>query len=449
MKTRTALIYLAVFLVLAGYFYYFEVVRREARLKEEEAARKLFEVEKDQVTALKLAKTDAELISLKKSDGWRIVDPLNTRADELAVGGLLTALETIKVEREVKDDAEDLKPYGLDEPKLRLSFLEAGTWHHLRVGTKAVVGDNFYASGDQENRVVLISSSGQRLLDKSLFDLRSKDLFSLKSEEVDAIEIKRSDNSLALARVEENRWQAADFPNLKIKTSKVESLVNRLVWLRAIRFLHQEQTDVARLGLDPAHIRISLSAKEKTVTLLLGNTEKSEGVYAKSEELPGVAMVDENLLKELPGNLPDLEDRTFLAFKLDQIRALTLEVDGETGRLERDGEKWKWAGDSDRKDPESWLVNSLLWKIQDLEYLPESPTQEQSPPETKMLNLALFSENENEIGTFVLAEVPAEKAKRGLLWFFKGGETKRSYLTSVESLQDLHESAKKLMTPES
>ena len=54
MRTRTALIYLTLFLVLAGYFYYFEVVGRRAHIEQEEAARHLFQVDKAQITDLQL-----------------------------------------------------------------------------------------------------------------------------------------------------------------------------------------------------------------------------------------------------------------------------------------------------------------------------------------------------------------------------------------------------------
>ena len=60
MKTRTALIYLAILLMLAGYFYFFEMVRKEARVKEEEAARRVFQVDKTEITALKIEKPSAQ-----------------------------------------------------------------------------------------------------------------------------------------------------------------------------------------------------------------------------------------------------------------------------------------------------------------------------------------------------------------------------------------------------
>ncbi len=448
MKTRTALTYLAVLLILAGYFYYFEVVRRKARTEQKEAALHLFQVERAMITSLQLDKEDSQPISLKKNAQWQIVEPISSRADEFAVSSLLTSLESLKMEREVETAAQDLQRYGLDRPKVYLSFLADGAQHYLRIGAKTVVGNQYYASGDQENRVVLIGATQQQALDKSLFDLRSKEFFTVKSAAVDGIEIERAEEKLALTKGAKERWQAEAAPEVKIKSSKVDSLLSRLLWLRAKRFLEKEAGSVAELGLAPAKIRVSLSTKEKTETLLLGHSIKDEGIYAKGNTLPGVALVDEKLLEELPGSLGDLEDRTLLTFNLDQIRAVSLELNGESARLERHEEKWKWLDHENRNDPENWRVNSLVWKLQELEYLPGDSPQRQSPPEDKQLKLVLLSEDA-KLGTFFLNAVPLEKTERGILWFFKNGGTAQPYWVSAESLRDLHENAKKLLNPES
>ncbi|MGD9035093.1 MAG: hypothetical protein PVF10_00965, partial [Syntrophobacterales bacterium] len=95
MRTRTALIYLTLFLVLAGYFYYFEVVGRRTRTEQEEAARHLFQVDKAQITFLQLNRGETKPIYLTKNGHWQIVEPIHTRGDELAVQSLLTTLESL------------------------------------------------------------------------------------------------------------------------------------------------------------------------------------------------------------------------------------------------------------------------------------------------------------------------------------------------------------------
>lgn len=448
MRTRTALIYLTLFLALAGYFYYFEVVGRRTHIEQEEAARHLFQVDKAQITALQLDKGEATPIYLTKNGHWQIAEPINTRGDELAVASLLTALESLKMERKVEAAAQDLQPYGLDQPMLHLSFLADGSRHQLRIGAKAVVGNQYYASSDQENRVVLIAGATQQALDKGLTDLRSKEFFTANSDEVERIELDHGKNKLVLTRAENKLWRAPAAVEVKIKTSKVERFLSLLLRLRVKRFLDNEEGNLALLGLDPAKIRLKISTQEKTETLLLGNTKEDESVYAKGGEIPGVAMVEKNLLKELPQTFSDLEDRTLLVFDLDQVKALALVLAGEAARLERNEDTWNWLGAENRKDPENWRVNSLLWNLQELEYLPGDFPRAQSSAEDKVLELVLYSKNDEKLGTFSLQEVPSEKIERGVLQFSKGSETARAYWLSGEALKELHDNVKKLLSPE-
>jgi hypothetical protein len=109
---------------------------------------------------------------------------------------------------------------------------------------------------------------------------------------------------------------------------------------------------------------------------------------------------------------------------------------------------WNWRGNENRKDPENWRVNSLLWNLQELEYLPGDFPRVQSSAENKVLELVLSSEKNEKLGTFSLLEVPSEKTKRGVLRFSKGSETARAYWLSGESLRELHENVKKLLSPE-
>jgi hypothetical protein len=448
MRTRTALIYLTLFLLLAGYFYYFEVVGHRTRTEQEEAARHLFQVDKAQITSLQLNRDETKPIYLTKNGHWQIVEPIHTRGDELAVQSLLTTLESLKMEREVEAAAQDLQPFGLDQPTLKISFLAAGSQRELRIGAKAVLGNQYYASTDPENRVVLIAGEERQSLDKSLSDLRSKEFFIANSDEIERIELDRGKNVLVLTRAENKLWRAPAAVGVKIKTSKVERFLGRLLRLRAKQFLDNEEDNLALLGLDPAKIRLEISTQEKTETLLLGNTKENQSVYAKGGELPGVAMVQKSLLDELPQTLSDLEDRTLLVFDLDQVRALALVLAGEAARLERNEETWNWLGDENRKAPENWRINSLLWNVQELEYLPGDFPQAQSSAANNVLELVLYSEQDSKLGTLSLPETPSAKTERGVIWFSSGSEEPRSYWLSGESLRELHDNVNKLLSPE-
>jgi hypothetical protein len=448
MRTKTALIYLAVVAALGVYFYYFEVVRPTSRTEQKETALRLFLIDKDKITSLQLDTGDPKPISIRKNGQWHIVEPIHSPVDEFAVRELLTSLTSLKMEREVKKSADDLQPYGLEKPLLHLSFSASNSRHHLRIGAKAPVGNLYYASGDQKNRVVLIGASQQQSLNKSLFDLRRKEVFTFEKDEVNTVAVERAEDELIIKKVQNERWQSDAKPGVKIKTSKVDNLLNRLLWLRATGFLDKEGDTVSQLGLAPAKIRVSLSSKQQTQTLLLGDSTKDHSVYAKGAGLTGIALVKDELLEQLPAGLTDLEDRTLLLFDVDQVEDIELQLDGETYGLERHEEKWNWVGEKSRDVPDNWRINSLLWALRELEYLPGDSPEGGTVPEDPLLKVELSSEDA-KLGTFLLKEVEGQKAARETLWFAKGSDSPQPYWLSSESLHEVYERAKKLFTPES
>lgn len=450
MRTKTVLIYLAILALLAGYFAYFEGARRKARLAEEARARLVFQVEEDKITALKVSPAGSKPMALAKDGHWRLTGPIEGLADGFALRGLVAALAGVKAERQVECATQDLRPYGLDQPSLHLAFEAVGVWHNLRIGAKTPVGDYFYASGDEEARVFLISASQERTLHKSLFDLRGKEPVTLKSDEVERIEIVRPRGTLVLTRSEGKGWQSPAAQAVKIKTAKVEALLNRLMWLRASRFVEQADTPGTRLGLNPPRARLILSAKDRRETLALGASESSRGVYAKSDRLPGIFVVDDDILKNLPASLGDLEDRALFVFDTtEQVAKVALVLSGNAGQLERQGSTWTWAEGGGGKSPEAWQVDSLLSKIKELEYLEGVPPTGHEPGDTAHLRLVLTSRGGERLGAISAGAVPSKETKRGVVWFAKDAEALKPYLVTPEALRGLEQGVQQVLKPES
>jgi hypothetical protein len=450
MRTRTVLIFLVILALLAGYYAYFEGVRRRARLAQEERARLVFQVDEGKIMALKVSSEGGKPMVLTKDDGhWRLTEPIQCGADDFALRGFVAALAGLKAERQVESAAQDLRPYGLHQPSLHLAFEAAGTWHNLRIGAKTPVGDHFYASGDQETRVVLVSASQERALHKSLFDLRDKDPFSLKSDEIDRIEIVRHKDTLVLTRTDGRDWRSPAEQKVKIKAAKVESLLDRLTWLRATRFVEEGKTAGARFGLNPPRARLLLSAKDRSETLALGASASSHGVYAKSNRLPGILVVDEDVMNKLPVRLGDLEDRTLFVFDTEQVANLALVLNGNAGQLKRQGNAWTWVDGRKAKPPETWQVDSLLRKIKEMEYLKGVPPAGQAPTDTAHLRLALTSAGGERLGAISASEVPSTETKPVVVWFAKDAEALKPYLVSADALRGLEEGMKQMLKPES
>jgi len=445
MRTRTVLIYLSIVALLAGYLYYFEGVREKARLSEEERTRLLFQVEPSKISALRVSPSGGKPMALVRDGEWHLTEPIQSPADAFVLRGLLAALAGLKRERPVEDATQDLRPYGLDRPTLLFAFEAAGRWHNLRIGAKTPVGDYFYASGDEENCVVLIAASQESALNKSLADLRGKEPLTLRTDEIDRIEISRREGTLVLARSKGKGWQAARDPALKIKAAKVESLLNQLTSLRALRFAEEAEAARARLGLNPPRLRVTLFAKERRETLLVGAPGSNRNIYVASDQLPGILVVDEDALKSVPAGLGELEDRALVSFEAEQVARLEVKLAANAVDLERQDDIWKRVAGEGGKPPEGWRVNALLRRVQELEYIEGAPPTAQEPGDRTPLRLVLSARGGQRIAAISVNGIPAGKERRGVLWIARGSEAPKAYLVVVDALRSLEQGMKQVL----
>lgn len=375
MKWRGPLVYLLVLLLIGGYYYYFEVVRKTQQETAAKEARKVFHFDPNSVTALTLSSPGRDPVQLKKEGQWQIVEPIKTEADQFSVQDLLGALSKLESEREVLSAPGDLKPFGLVEPSLTLRFQMGEQGTELLVGDKNPAGTDSYAKTADHPRVFLIAEGNRSALHRGLDDLRKRQLFAFQLDDVAGIKVAWRDGNattLELASGEKD-WQAPGNPELKIKKSKVDNLIEQVHWLRAQAFLENEPKNLPVHGLEPPLVAITVRLKSgESAELRLAEKKKDDKqIAALSSQLPAVVQVAASTLDDLPKNLQKLEDRSVLGFKPDAIKELLWSLNESQGHAVRLGEdQWGLARGDQQPGPlkEPWPVRSLLWDLSDVEY---------------------------------------------------------------------------------
>src|SRR6266550_4146118 len=84
---------------------------------EEFRDRKLTDTVATQVVRLSIKTAAGEMELQKQGDHWQIVKPLRARADDQKANDLIAQITTSRIAQFVADDAGDLHPYGLTEPR--------------------------------------------------------------------------------------------------------------------------------------------------------------------------------------------------------------------------------------------------------------------------------------------------------------------------------------------
>jgi hypothetical protein len=321
--------------------------------------------------------------------GWKLVAPLEAKADKSKVHDLISAINGAKVKDFLEEAPQDLAKYGLNPPRWRLTFFIGDD----RAEKTLLLGDEDTAKGGVNAKrgamdaVFLVESKLLEKLPKEAADWRDRALMAFKRDEVERVELRAGDSAVEVACVEhcgkipDDRWQLKQPLETRADAVKVRTLLRYLEELKAKAFITDNATDLSPYGLDhpAAQIQIWLKDKATPVTLLLGaeDADKS-GRYLKFPERPAVYLIEPKDYGELMKTAPELRDLKLLAFKARDIRKLEItQADGSVV-LEGEGETWNQVKPAKSK-VEGYKVRSLVWKLEDLEFKEEWPATAVAP----------------------------------------------------------------------
>jgi hypothetical protein len=199
----------------------------------------------------------------------------------------------------VADVATELPKYGLDQPaiKITLSAFSSENTAETKAGEKPIValligkieGDNVFAKTDDEPFVLAVP---KRLLDAIPIDavqLQPLEIFKYKSDEVTSFEVSRDGQpTLNLERDKDKNWKLAKGDD-KLNTINVQSLVNTLASLSAVRWVGATTPEH---GFDRPSATLSFKTASNTVgKLTLGGENADKMRYAKVDDFNGTFLI--------------------------------------------------------------------------------------------------------------------------------------------------------------
>jgi hypothetical protein len=384
MTPRRLLPFLAVFLVLAGSYFFLEW-HRSQKAREKEEAKRLFAVKEPDITSITLQRQSEEIRLIKEGKGWHLAQPVKDQADGITLNSLLTTLASLHQDRDLGPE-KDLKSFGLDQPPLTVSFTVGDQTHTLAVGKKIPGGQGYYARRDQDPRVLIIAASSKESLDRPLSVLRNRALFDFTMEQVKALRVKTGDKQVVLEK-KGDTWHWAGRENFKIYSDRLERLLRFVSLARVKDFVSDAPKDLGAYGLAPPVLEITVVTDKGEQRLLLGARKKDECYARRGDQGPVVLM--ENLLLDLltsplesvaalqknplwaqvRGSFPQyLEDRRLWIGEVKDVARLTWGPPEKTWKGARDKDFFKFTGPGGKevRQPATRLELALL-KLRELE----------------------------------------------------------------------------------
>jgi hypothetical protein len=327
--------------------------------------RTMLKLDPASVTAVQRQMGSDTLELTRNDDGWRLTRPVDDKADDRAVGDLVSQLAGLRARRVAEYPAKDLKAFGLDAPQTVVTLKPGG--QVLKIGKAAdeAGGDPFALVEGNPAVFVLPGAMAKRLVGAPL---AFRDRAVARFADADKVVLERGPRKAVFARVD-GSWKLTEPLTAPAEQDDLDEFVNTLAKLRADELVAEKPgpDELKRYGLDRPEVRYRLQAGEQDVlNLLVGDREKDgPRVYAKLAGRDLVFLLDPKLSARALG---EFRPRAVWPVPLDavQIQSLRYEYAKNPFTLEKSElGAWQVAGKPDLK-PNPEAVNETLAALANL-----------------------------------------------------------------------------------
>lgn len=290
-------------LVLAAYVYWGEIKGSKKREAQKEKEEKVFVFDKGKVESVTLSNLQGKFTAKRSGEKeWVLESPLKVPADKWAWNTIVDSLNDLKFSRVISEKSEDLVPYGLKDPKVKVELTLAGEKEKkvLQLGDENPVGDSLFALAGPSQKVILVPQTISSSFDKSLKDLREKKLFTFDQSQTQEIEISQAKGKKLVLKKEKDKWfMVSSLKKEEAESSKVSELLNTLNFLEVSNFIEEDPKDITKYELKMPQLNVILRDTKKAQLQLLVGKKESAGVYVSKVSEKPVYQVNTYILDRL------------------------------------------------------------------------------------------------------------------------------------------------------
>jgi hypothetical protein len=344
MRSKVTLVLLFLNVALFFFIFYFERDWRIERTSQE-TRRRVLGPEASNIKSLEVTgPSPGSAFSLeRRGDAWFLTKPVEWPANPNAVSRILNELQFLEhvtsfSTRDLERNGLKLADYGLDQPKMILSFTSgeegstgapAGRTTVLRIGDTVKVGDHLYLLSSDGEKIHVVARSLADSLSVPFDQLRSDVVFSIQVFEAQSLNLQTAAPSGVRVRLDRdrqsNRWLFRTPVNARAAKNATELAINALDALRVKSFVLQNPP--ATLPSAAPLLRVTIEGNNRHETLFVGAPSGSgDDYFAQLEDRRAVFTVSipPALMETLRNAADDLRDRHILEFDSAAVTSIAL-----------------------------------------------------------------------------------------------------------------------------
>lgn len=336
--------------------YYTEIKPGKPRDEEKDTSREAFKLNREDITQIVLTRAGQSVTFENKDNKWLITQPLSAPADDATLNTIIGDLVSARIARDITASAEELKTYGLSDPKVKLDVkLKNGQSHKIELGEKDFTGSSVYARVDGGSSIALLSGSLLTSADKDLKDLRDRSLFGgLSQFDIKGLKLNTESGPIALDK-QDTSWNLTAPTAGPAEESEVTSLLSEITSAKAAEVVTETADDLAKYGLNNAKLGVTAQLTAGGERVLSIGSKVDEQFYAKASDRPQIFKIDKAFYDKINVKLASLRSKDILKVSQDDVTKVQLKNPNLTLVVEpdKDHNKWLVKEPADKKDKEA------------------------------------------------------------------------------------------------
>jgi Domain of unknown function (DUF4340) len=369
MIKKSTLIVLACAVLLGGGVYYWQSRRSKEPAAPKSAAKPAFSVLPADIVSFSIShpgQTDQPAVEFQKQKGsWRIVQPVDTLADQPTAEGFVDQLAESRPAETEPLASGGRKAFGLDPPQASVEFqLRDGQKHTLLIGDKDFSGTDVYTIVDGQSQVSLLPLSLLTTAQKPLNDLRDMNVLHIDSEDVSSFTLRNPAGDLAVSRdpQDSTEWNFTKPEKVSADPDAVDSMLSAISAARISGIAAEKPENLARYGLaSPAVAFTAVNSGGGKATLVIGKKVGDE-YYARDLSRPIVFKVKQDLYAKLADNFTHMRDKSVVHLDETSLDRISLQNAGGAVVISRQGADAQWKIEAPAADK---AKSASSWKILD------------------------------------------------------------------------------------
>ncbi len=376
MRFKGTTLLFIVFVILGGYVYFAEYRGKDERQKQEESKKKAFQVDQKDITEISLIYPDRTISAVKKGEKqWEMTSPTGIQADPDEWDQLASSLPQVDRNETVAQNAQDLTPFGLKEPAVKVSAKSKdGKALEILFGSENPRKTFNYAKLGNSNDVFLTGSNWAKTFTKTLSDVRNKKILDFELDDIDSVKIQEGSKELE-AQKSGDGWQLKRPADTKADAGEFSTFTSSIRFARAQSF-PEPPVDAKTASLDSPSMKITLhDSKAKTDrVLLIGKTADTDKYYARDASRDAIFIIDKDIPEKARRPLFDWRDKTIAKIDRDKIDKIEVQRGSDNLSFAKSGSDWKLAdGKKAQTDKVIAMLNALDFeKAKDIIDMPKT-----------------------------------------------------------------------------